>query len=1128
MIRDDATETQNRAANPLNSTWVEANAGSGKTRVLTDRVARLLLEGVQPQHILCLTYTKAAASEMQNRLFKRLGEWAMLDAKKLTLSLQNLGIEHRIDAEFLARSRRLFAQAIEAPGGLKIQTIHSFCSSLLRRFPLEAGVSPQFTEIEDRAATLLRKEIVDEMALGPDKPLVDQLAHFYTGEDFDSLTAEILRYRDRFTDTKNHSSIYERFGLTKEPPENVALSMAFEGSEFAFWADLVSILADQSAMYQKVGARLGRIDPQTPSVEALEELFDLFLYKSGTDRDQSKAGRWPQANHKKAVEAVAPYAQALNAFMERLAQAKDYLKSHQAAQKSVALHDFANRFIGLYDRRKQDLGYLDFDDLIRRARSLLTDPAVAQWVLFRLDGGIDHILVDEAQDTSPIQWDVIELLAQEFTSGEGARADVTRTLFVVGDKKQSIYSFQGADPDAFDNMREEFGARLRDIESRLHHVPMQFSFRSSPAILNMVDHTFRDRHTESIGQQSNHEAFKLNMPGRVDLWPVVEPVKDEDDEDWTNPVDLPGQRNHKVVLASRIAGEIDRLLNSDETLPFEIDNSGKFARRKITPGDFLILVRGRKSGMFHQIIQACKERRLPIAGADRLKVGAELAVKDISALLSFLALQDDNFSLAAALRSPLFGWSEQDLFSLSYGRGKRKLWQVLRERENDYPETMAILTDLRNQADYLRPFELIERILTRHRGRANLLGRLGVEAEDGLDALLAQALAYESASTPSLTGFLVWMQEDELEIKRQMASDGDLIRVMTVHGAKGLEAPIVILPETTPPKNNLRDELLADGNSILWKTKSEGMPRSMAQLRDHALERAQREHLRLLYVAMTRAEKWLIVAGAGNMKEGGKGWYDVVSEGMDHAGGVANEFPTGEGRRYARGDWGGLELHKAPTSSPAKVTLPDWIASPAPHAETRARTLSPSDLGGPKALPSEMGMDEDTAKSFGSAVHILLEHLPTFPAEAWNETAWALLANARVSLPNALLEQAVSEAIVTLNNPTLADLFNPDTLAEVSITANLGDERIHGTIDRLIIGPESVTAIDFKTNRAVPNSPAETPHGLLRQMGAYAHALRQIYPDKRVQTEILWSAAGIRMQFPEDLVDAALQNRDRA
>ena len=1124
MIRDDATETQVRAAIPDHSTWVEANAGSGKTRVLTDRVARLLLEGVQPQHILCLTYTKAAASEMQNRLFKRLGEWAMMDGGNLRKSLNKLGVEHQIDETYLRQSRRLFAQAIEAPGGLKIQTIHSFCSSLLRRFPREAGVSPQFTEIEERTAALLRQEVVDQMAMSDQKPLVDELARHYTGEDFEGLTYEVLKHPDAFN--RGRDEIWTAFGLANGATKADAVKVAFEGSEAALWAELVSILEGQSASYQKIAANLKAIDPASPKPEDLSWLFKTFLFQSGDDKFKSKAGRWPQRNHKKAVEAVAPVQQALDAFMGRVEAAFDFINAVAAAEKTYALSGFANSFISLYSSRKQALGYLDFDDLILRARALLTDPAVAQWVLFRLDGGIDHILVDEAQDTSPVQWEVIERLAQEFTSGEGARADVTRTLFVVGDKKQSIYSFQGADPDAFDRMRDEFRKRLSDIGSRLHDVPMSFSFRSSPAILNMVDYTFHPGHHDAIGQEASHRAFHSDLPGRVDLWPQVEHVQDEDDKNWSDPIDLPGQKNHNVVLANAVADEIQRLLTSGETLPEKDSDTGVIFRRPIRAGDFMILVRGRTGGIFHQIIQACKVRGLPIAGADRLKVGAELAVRDLAALLSFLALQEDDLSLATALKSPLFGWSEQDLYTLAQGRGKRGLWQVLRDRAETHSDTVEILTDLRNHADFLRPFELIERVLTRHGGRLNLLGRLGQEAEDGIDALLAQALAYEQSNTPSLTGFLVWMQEDELEIKRQMDASGDLIRVMTVHGSKGLEAPIVILPQTTPPKADVRAEVFTPDGGAMWKTKADDMPAVMRSAKEALQKKQQDETMRLLYVAMTRAEKWLIVAGTEPKKNGGKSWYDIVAEGMDHAGAEACAFQLGQGRRYAVGDWVAGDVRSTEITSSALPDLPEWVAGdasrPAPHPET----ISPSRLEGAKALPSETGLDEEVAKAYGTAVHLLLEHLTVFPQALWQEKAALLLEQKGGVLSSGLKTQAAQEAMSVLSSTDLAPLFADDTLAEVSISADLPIGRIHGTIDRLIVTPTQVTAIDFKSNRATPFRAEETPKGLLRQMGAYAAALRQIYPSHEIRTEILWTATASRMPLPDILITEALETLD--
>jgi ATP-dependent helicase/nuclease subunit A len=1122
--RNEATQTQITAAQPDRSTWLEANAGSGKTRVLTDRVARLLLGGVDPQHILCLTYTKAAATEMQNRLFNRLGAWAMKDSKTLEAELRDLGVEGIIGPDDLRESRRLFAKAIEAPGGLKIQTIHSFCASLLRRFPREAGVSPQFTEMDDRTATLLRQEVLDDMAQGPHKGLIHGLAQHYTGEDFDALTGEILRYRDVFHAVPELAECLRWMGQPSQITRDSLVADVFQGGEAELIGRWIPRMLASGGNNEKAANKL--LPLTLPSFEALAGLEAVLLTGKGAKEPFSaKIDAFPT----KPLRTAHPEdTDALNALMARVEGARVRRLRLMAAEKTHALYAFAHHFLSAYDARKQARGWLDFDDLIRRTRTLLTEPAVAQWVLFRLDGGIDHILVDEAQDTSPVQWAVIEKLAQEFTSGEGARADVTRTLFVVGDKKQSIYSFQGADPRAFDEMRRDFGQRLAAVGTPLQEMEMQFSFRSSPAVLQLVDTVFDSSHSDAIGQASHHRAFKSTLPGRVDLWPQVPRSTAAQDEDWTDPVDLPADDHHTVVLARAIADQIQTLLRSGETIPDEIDKSP--CRRPVQPGDIMILVKGRKTGLFHQIIQACKERSLPIAGADRLRVGAELAVRDIAALLSFLALQDDDLSLACALKSPLFGWSEQQLFTLAHNRGPKTLWQRLKAQPETYSDTLTILNDLRNRADFLRPFELIERILTTHNGRDRLLGRLGLEAEDGIDALLSQALAFENTHVPSLTEFLVWMQTDDLEIKRQTSSEGGLIRVMTVHGAKGLEAPIVILPDTTPPPAQFRPELLPDGDRVYWKTKTDDMPEAMAHAKSEAIERQNAEYLRLLYVAMTRAEKWLIVAGVEKPQASASfpSWYDLVSGAIQTLPTEDLDTPTGPGRRYAFGQWEGLEAVHPQTTPNTPVQLAGWTQHPAPKPLPLPETLNPSGLGGAKALPSDLGLPEDLAKDFGTAVHLLLEHLPPFPPAQRAAEAPRILATEALDLPPNLVAEATAHALTTLSAPNLQHLFAPETLAEVPFTAQIDGRPVYGVIDRLIIEKDTVTVVDFKTNRAVPEAPDRVPEGLLRQMGAYAAALAQIYPGKTIATAILWTASASLMPLPADLTAAALTRRETA
>lgn len=1119
MTVDAATQRQIDAANPLNSTWLSANAGSGKTRVLTDRVARLLLEAVEPQNILCLTYTKAAAAEMQNRLFKRLGAWAMMKDAALRADLETLGFTRKIDETQLKNARTLFARAIETPGGLKIQTIHSFCGGILRRFPLEAKISPQFREMEEKMSAKLRADVVDEMVAGNDAAVVHELLKHFTGDDLGELTAAIAAKQDAFLNPPQNAELLKSLDLQETAKRDDALSIAFSGHEVAISNDLLEAFNTATATYKNFAKTIANLNLENPDWHALDTLFKLFLYAKDSS---SKSANYPQSNHSKAVDAMAPIADAVHDWMDRVAAARVHLWAMDVFERTQALYAFGTKFIIHYEAKKLSHGALDFDDLIRKAKELLIDAQVAQWVLFRLDGGIDHVLVDEAQDTSPNQWAVIERLTQEFATGEGARADRHRTIFVVGDKKQSIYSFQGADPEAFDQMRIHFQEGMEQIDQRLENMSLDHSFRSSQAILSVVDNTFVRERAEGMEKDVPHIAFKSDMPGRVDLWPPIEKAgATETESDWTDPVDMISDTHHTVLLANRIAHEIVRMIK-EESIPAEIGNTGTYQRRPVNEGDILILVQ-RRSDIFAEVIRACKSAGLKIAGADRLRVGAELAVKDLAALLRFLALPEDDLSLACALRSPLFSWTEQELFTLAYHRPKSGyLWAALRNSET-HSETLKILTDLRKQADFLRPFDLIERILTRHGGRHRLLARLGAEAEDGIDALLSQALSYETTDVPSLTGFLTWMETDDLEVKRQIDAKGDRIRVMTVHGAKGLEAPIVFLPDTANRQNILRSEIFPTNDHLIWKTSAATMPPSVKAMRDLLLAKQSKERMRLLYVAMTRAEKWLIVCAAGDIGKDGESWYNIVADGMNQAGSALAVSGGVEIQRVQHEDWHAPEFVQQPIITLPQVDLP--VFRELTH-NTPEQTLSPSQLGGVKALPGDPSdSDSEQALAYGRMVHLLLEHLPNISADARENYGIDLLQSNPDTLDDGDHGQLVIDAITLLNTPELAHIFTPDALAEVEITASLpalGNRRIHGVIDRLIISDAHILAVDFKTNRLVPDTPEAVPEGLLRQMGAYQMALAQIYPNKTIEVAILWTQSTNLMPLPSALITAAL------
>ena len=1101
MTRDAATQRQVTAANPVASTWLSANAGSGKTSVLTNRVARLLLNGADPASILCLTYTKAAAFEMQNRLFTRLGTWAMLPEPELIAALTALGLDTLGD---LGHARRLFARAIEAPGGLRIQTIHSFCAGLLRRFPLEAGVSPGFREMEDRAAQLLREDIVEDIAARLDPEAVAGLAQLTAEGDIGKLVSEIAKNRTAFSPPLDRAATFRLFGIADDVTVQSLCDEFLVGDEAGWMPEVISLMAASAKVTDlKNAEKLGALDWGQPSMALLKGLEDILLTRESKVAApySAKLDSFPTKDIK---PLLGENLDRLRAMMAGVEAARKRRIADQAARRTTALHRFAALFLPEYAARKAALGVLDFDDLTLGALRLLTDPSVAQWVLYRLDGGLSHVLVDEAQDTSPEQWQVIGRLTEEILSGQAGR-DGERTIFVVGDVKQSIYSFQGANVEDFDRMQKHFDARLAGANGGLQRETLEHSFRSSPAILRVVDAALGDEDGQfALGGSFHHEAFRNQMAGRVDLWPHFAKTDEPDQGKWTDPVDLISPEHHFARLARRIAEHIKATLAGGMIIPT------KDGERPVKPGDFLILVR-RRSELFGEVIRALKVAGLPVAGADRLKLGGELAVRDLASLLAFLATPEDDLALAEALRSPLLGWDEAALYVLAQGRAGY-LWTALRAKAVDHPETLAILNDLRDVVDYLRPYDLIERILTRHKGRQRLISRLGAEAEEGIDVLLAQALAYERNDVPSLTGFLSWLQTDDIDIKRQSDGSGRLIRVMTVHGAKGLEAPIVILPDTAdrPLPDKGRLIRLQDG-PMVWKPSKDECPPAVLSAVALRTEAAQRESLRLLYVAMTRAQSWLIVAAAGGLKSHTSipkpddipAWYDRIKAGMAASGAIVT--PEG-GLTVGYGKWPDAAAAVAQDTA-ADETLPAFARTLAPPVFRAAAPVSPSKLDGMKVLPGDSDGLDDAALSRGIDLHRLLQHLPGQDPALWPALSAALIADPETCA------RRLAEASFLLTDPALAAVFACDTLAEVAVTADLDGTPMFGSIDRLIIKPEGVLAVDFKSNRIEPETAEAVPEGLRLQLRAYVVALRQIYPDRRVEAAILWTGSGRLMQL---------------
>ncbi len=1091
-MTDLATLRQIDAAAPSRSTWVSANAGSGKTRVLTNRVARLLLAGCEPQKILCLTYTKAAAAEMQNRLFSTLGTWAMKPDGELAEELSKLG-EKDVAVERLAEARKLFARALETPGGLKIQTIHSFCGAVLRRFPLEAGVSPQFQEMDDRQAKQLRAEILEEIAEEASNVFAD-MASWLSGEDTDGLLNGILKHADALgrVDDQALATVLD---ADPDATDDILLAQAMQGVSDQEIRQLADAMAAGGANDKKFAAKI-QAGLALSAADAMEIFEDAFL----TNGQRRSDHNFPT----KAVKAAHPWVpDMMELLKDRLFEARQGRLKRDAFNRARALYNFAAEFLRRYSARKSLLSRLDFDDLIQKTRALLKRSGYSGWVLYRLDGGIDHILVDEAQDTSPDQWEIVRLLAEEFYVGEGAQ-EATRTIFVVGDEKQSIYSFQGADPHEFGRMRDAFAAKLAGISAELQTVDLLHSFRSAKPILKLVDRVFSGDVTAGIEGPVEHQAFKEDLPGRVELWPFIEKPEDPEPSDWWVPVDSAPPDAPHLLLAESVAERVAGIIDGKQLLPG--------SDRAIRAGDFMVLVQSR-GPLFHAIIKALKSRGVEVAGADRLKIVEELAVKDLLALLAFVATPEDDLSLACVLRSPLCGLSEGDLYRLAQGR-TGTLWKRLEEHMGDHPQAYEMLRALRGRADFIRPYDLLEQVLIAHDGRRKLLARLGPEAEDGVDELLNQALAYESVEAPTLTGFLSWITSDDVEVKRQMDAEGDRVRVMTVHGAKGLESPIVILPDTMKREEWRHPPQVIEIDGVpVWRTSKNDSPDVMQEHEDQRQQREREESERLLYVAMTRAKQWLIVAGAGSAQKRKDGWYDKIEAAFPEDA-KAEETPDGIAK-VIECNWG-TGVAEAEITAQTRVDFPAGLASPIPAPPRKLQYLSPSDLGGEHALAGGDPAEAAAAMRRGTDIHTLLEVLPDMPQDQWPDIAVRLVDDWEALLP---------EAAAVLTAPELSHIFSPDALAEVPVTAYIDplDAPIMGRIDRLIVADDHILIVDFKSNRDVPDSPGTTPSGFLKQMGAYADALRQVYPGKEIRTAILWTRTATLMALPENVTAAALR-----
>ena len=1112
------------ATDPRVFAWVSANAGAGKTRLLTDRVTRLLLTGADASRILCLTYTKAAAAEMATRLFDRLGNWALLADRELRERLAEIGAGSAQKPGDLRQARRLFAQALETPGGLKIQTIHSFCQRVLARFPVEAGIPARFSVLDERSAAELigaARNAVLERAEG-DARIARAIALLATratdgrfADMLDGAIADCGKLRELLT---RHDGETERFfGHLRETLE---VTEDEEGVLRGFCAELnhernhcegvVQWLRGGSSNDKKLGERLAAFLAGDMAEVRFENLRAIFFTAQNEPRINLVT---------KAVAAAEPeLLRYLHTLRERVLIVEERRKCAVTASLTEALVRIALAVLDDYERRKRDRAALDYDDLIAATLRLLEGSDAAAWVLYKLDGGLDHILIDEAQDTAPAQWKIVRKLAEEFFAGIGTRGESqSRTLFAVGDEKQSIFSFQGADPAEFGHHRTSFKMLAQGADLPFVDFRPAISRRSAQAVLEFVDAVFAAEAAReglsSTGDPVHHDAHRSD-PGRVEIWPTVKSPATEENDLW-EPVDAVPRSSAQTVLASRIAARIAEWLREGTMLP------GKAV--PITAGDIMILVR-RRNAFAEEMIRQLLDRGVPVAGADRMVLMEQIAIADLVALGQFALLPEDDLNLASLLKSPLIGFSEDELYELAQGRAGRSLWDELRARVGEHPifqQACVFLADMLGQADFLPPFEFYSRVLAKGM-RKRLAARLGGEAEDAIDEFLSLALAHESAHPPSLQDFLHWFTKGASDVKRDMEQGGGAVRVMTVHGAKGLEANIVILPDTAQvPDHGRRDSLLYTEDCVFFGVPKALETRLVSSAKAAARQHEMREYRRLLYVAATRAREFLVVCGY-ETKKGivPESWYPHLEAAGRTIG--REEMISGE-RVIVCGSALSSGAGPPAPGGQRQISLPEFFARAA-VPEPVSRTLRPSDAAGSGEPPviSPIAEKSDRFRR-GLLVHALLARLPESPARNREKLALSYLKRQGVGAEDA--KTLVAETLRVLADPVFAPLFGKNSRAEVGITANLpelANARVSGQIDRLAVTADSVLIADFKTNRPPPATVEETPRLYRTQMALYRVALQKIYPGKRVDCALVWTDGAFLMPLPAALLDAEI------
>ncbi|HEY8008641.1 MAG TPA: double-strand break repair helicase AddA [Methylocella sp.] len=1147
-IPQETLGRQHSASNPDQSVWVSANAGSGKTHVLASRVIRLLLQGVAPSKLLCLTFTKAAAANMASGVFDKLAKWTQLADGDLSAEIIKVGAPEPASGDLRA-ARKLFARTLETPGGLKIQTIHAFCERLLHLFPFEANVPARFEVLDEQGqAEVLqraRRAVLTEAMSGKGVlgAALERLSDECGPDGFDDLIKEAMR-QSAISQTRWPQDPAEILRRTLDLAEGrdclcIEREMVEGGITPESWQSIAAILEQGSANDRKMGKLFLQAESacrSRPSEYELRECLESYLaiffteQGKGTPRDSVVT---------KAINLRHPQLAAeLFAEQGRLDALREERKAAATLERTRALIEIAAAIFKRYGEEKAARGLLDFEDLIGKTLALL-ERSEARWVLYKLDSGIDHVLVDEAQDTSEAQWKILEELTGDFAAGEG-QSRAPRTFFAVGDEKQSIFSFQGAAPRMFDEMRRTFGKRFTDGGQSFLSVPLNASFRSAPGVLAAIDKVFEHgEHKSGVVAAGDvwrpHQALKHELPALLEFWPLVTPRANEHPREWTLPLDLLDEQDPANLVAQRIAQKIAQLLapGSGES----VHERGTLERRPVRAGDILILVRTR-GPFFEAMIRALKKNHIQTAGADRLELAQHIAVMDLIAAGRASLLPQDDLTLACVLKSPLIGLDDDDLIALAPGRTASLFDALQASADPRHAAAAKKLAVWRARAGG-GPFAFYAALLGAGGGRRDMEARLGQEAGDAIDEFLNLAIKYEGSAAASLAAFLNDLAGLEYSIKRDMETGGDAVRVMTVHAAKGLEAKIVFLPDTCAIPSPRHDPKIfklgtdvPGEETIAWSPGKNHDCELIARARAGAREETMEEYRRLLYVALTRAEERLYIAGFhGERKQADGCWAGMIAAAFAEEAGVERVPAFWNGKedilRFTFNQSGAFAaVRPGGETSPAPVVRPDWLGRAARDEANAPLPVSPSNVFAPASQDGAPAMTQTRRDALrrGRLVHLLLQSLPGIAPLYRRDAALTFLAARGAFLDDTARQDLADEVLKVIDAPDLAGLFGPRSKAEVQVSGRItiGPREIDvaGQVDRVGEDALGILIADYKTG--TPCGQDDIPAGYLTQLALYRAVLAPLWPNRPVRAMLIWTQGPLLVPVSAVRLDAAL------